>query len=342
MGTNVRFSAGRVIAAVGLAAAALAAPAAASAEPSPCQVTALPLPVGLSDGTVDAADPSGRWQAGTAQDGGGVPHLVRWEDGVPLDLGTTDVGAVAVNRSGDMVGGTTTGDVSHAWRYHDGRFLPVPALHDGDVVTVGAINDAGTVTGTSTDPDGAPETPVVWSPDGAVRALPLPAGDNTGQPAAIDADGTVVGTVGYDPHDTSPWQPHPVVWHPDGSLTDLPGPADDITPVAVENGVVTGSRPTAAGSWSVWQWVGSTANPVAVADGRAVAANTTGALALRVTDASAALWRDGSRRNLPIPSDDPGMRTWWLAGVTDADTVYGTADSVAGADGFTPLRWTCS
>jgi hypothetical protein len=348
MGSNVRFRSGRVIVAAGLAATALAVPAAASAEPTPCQVSTLPLPSGLWSGTVDAVDPSGRWQAGTAQDTDGVQHLVRWEDGVPRDLGTTYPGVAGINRSGDMVGGTTTGDVSHVWRYHDGRFVPLPPLRAGDVLTVGGINDAGTVTGTSIDPWGVPETPVVWSPDGTVSALPVPAGDNVGQPVGIDADGTVLGTVGYDPHDTvTPWHPHPAVWHPDGSLTELPGPADgldtDIAPVAIEHGVITGNRPTATDSWSVWQWATSSAAPTVVTDGQAVAANTTGALALRAADrSSAALWRDGTRRTLPIPAEDPGMQPWQLAGVTDADTVYGAAYHVNTAEDVTPLRWTCT
>lgn len=349
MTMNVMYRSRRVVVATGLAATTLVLPAAAAAAPIPalpCQVTALPLPVGLSDGTVTAADPSGRWQAGTAQDGNGAAHLVRWDGGTPQDLGTSYPWPAAINSSGDMIGSSTTGTVSQPWRYHDGQFLALPPLHDGDTITTVALNDTGAAAGTSTDPDGIPQIPVVWPATGAVSALPLPAGDNTGQPAGVDTDGSIVGMVGFDPHDTSPWQAHPVAWQPDGTVVPLAAPADDpdagLTPLAIDGGIITGNRQSDSGTWSVWQWATSTATPAAVTTGQATAASTTGALAVRVDGTTAVLWHDGTTQNLPIPNPDPSMLPWSLTAVTDTDTVYGYANDVNGTAQNTPLRWNCS
>ncbi|MFI7217851.1 hypothetical protein [Micromonospora maritima] len=181
-----------------------------SGAPAPCVYQELPAPAGVRLGRVQAADPTGRFVAGTAVAGGAAgrsaSRLVLWDRRQPVlaDIpteggGFTDV--VAVNPDGVVVGTTSSPEAGRSgrmrsvpWVYREGRVreLAVPAGYDE--ATVQAVNRRGDVLGLAQILASRTSAVVVWpaGTDGAPRML------NDGVAGRVIGwgdDGTVV-TVG--------------------------------------------------------------------------------------------------------------------------------------------------
>jgi hypothetical protein len=305
-----------------------------------CPASALSMPAGLTFSQLSGADPGGRYVVGTAQDASGQPHLVRWDRGTPTDLGTVHYGGVAVNRHGDLVGAEYDGSINsyHAWRYHAGRFAPLPSLYPGRGAYPKAIGPDGTVVGTSDDPTGNVSQPVAWSPDGTARALVLPVGDNSGGAADIDGDGSIVGVTGFDPHDTSPFTMQPTVWNRDGSVRRIlpllgTDPLRSGRVVGVAHGAVVGIETSGAGTqWLRWPRGGGQP-AVVLAGGYPLAMNKRGAVAFLDSDQRLKLLRGGTVQVLS--GTEPMTGDGRVAAVTNTNQVYGELNR-------NPVRWDCT
>jgi uncharacterized membrane protein len=130
---------------------------------------------------------------------------------VPIaDLGGPSSGAVDVNESGVVAGGSelpasTPGHrIEHAYvRYADDTVVDLPPLPGHESSSATGINDAGTVIGTSwgSVPSGTPlpaelsPRGVMWGASGAVTELGTLDGAAT-EPIDINASGIIVGTAG--------------------------------------------------------------------------------------------------------------------------------------------------
>ncbi|MEV6301148.1 hypothetical protein AB0M02_17200 [Actinoplanes sp. NPDC051861] len=297
----------------------------------------LALPPGLRHGTVDAVDPSGRWQAGHAQDRDGVEHLVLWDDGVPADLGTVYLDPVAINRDGMMVGG-------FSWRYHRGEFrtlAPVPGGHS----TVAAVNDGGVAAGSSSRTGARLDVPVLWEGANGPAVLPLGPDDNWGSVAGISGDGTVAGEAGHGAHNVADLSSRPVVWHPSGRIADLALPADTspgatLRLLGIHDGVITANQKTGRRE-RVLQWPHPAGVPVVVAEGHAAAVSGTGAIVVYLKhsggDRSAWLLHGESLIRLR-DSTDP-LRPAIVTGVTDTGDAYGWAHDDNRGTSTMPVVW---
>jgi uncharacterized membrane protein len=164
---------------------------------------------------VAAADPSGRYVVGEANEPAGV---VLWTDGVPANITTdTAVRVWAVNRSGTMVGEQTVGGMdSRPVVYRNGHFavLPVPAGVDSAVAR--AINTRGDIVGTAVLANRTTHA-MRWPAGDTAAGIVLPGGTQSSAAAGIGDDGTVVGHI----DDLA----QPYLWHPDGRGEPLPVPA---------------------------------------------------------------------------------------------------------------------
>ncbi|MER7276190.1 hypothetical protein ABT369_17205 [Dactylosporangium sp. NPDC000244] len=178
-----------------------------------CRPTPLPTPSPARDGhptRLSAMDPAGRIFAGNTGD-----QPVRWTDGEPETLAGVRGEAVDVAADGAVLG--TDGDDLWVWR--DGQVTHLERLA-GHRDAVGlAINAKGQVAGYAAGATLSDTVPVIWSADGAVHRLTMPAGAGAGggRPAMardIADDGTVVGDVfGV-----------PMRWSPAGAPGPLRGP----------------------------------------------------------------------------------------------------------------------
>ncbi|MEU9099461.1 hypothetical protein [Streptomyces sp. NPDC048361] len=179
-------------------ACALMAPGTAEAAAT-CTPTKLPLPAGMTEGVIGAAD-SGSGFAGWVYNAS-TYHAVRWSGGKVIDYGdlpglTATMTVAGVNRSGTLVGYTDDRDnnKAHAFRSRDGKLeaLPLPSGIESAFPT--AINDAGDIVGWGYGAAG-PGIAVLWPasvPGTAVKVaggLPT-AGSN--RAVGIDQDGTVL------------------------------------------------------------------------------------------------------------------------------------------------------
>jgi hypothetical protein len=305
---------------------------------SACPMSAVAVPAGLTAVQISGADPSGRYLVGTAQDGSGQLHLVRWDGGTPADLGIAHSGGAAVNRHGDVVGAEYDVTVNgyHPWRYHAGQFVALPVLNAGHGGYPAAITPDGTVVGTADDPTGNLTQPVVWSAAGEIRALALPAGDNYGTVVDADTDGSFVGVTGFDPRDTSFVSAQPTVWNPDGTvrrLLALPGTDPQRTgrPLGVAGGAVVGVETSSAGQqWLRWPRGGGEPT-VRPGTGYPLLMNKRGAVVFTEPPGAFALLRGGTVHVLTSPEPSIGRS---VSAVTNTNQVYGRFDDQ-------PVRWDC-
>jgi hypothetical protein len=302
----------------------VAVPAAAQAADAPCVRQNLSLLAG-SWQRIDllAADPSGRFQIGWGTDTSWHDHIIRWDGGVPADLGTPPGSIADVDQQGDFVG-TTFDDQTYrgtAWRYSGGQVSILPGLAGGVETVARAIAPDGTVAGQARSADGR-STAVVWAPDNSIHALPA---TGSSQAIDIDADGTVIGTV----------DDAPVRWAPGSEPEALrlyqPQDSTYAELTAISGGTVLGTEFTGiTGRVVTWAPDG---NPVPVADGTGQAINVQGSIAY-VRPYQNDLWlrQDGVDRPLPFgPSPYPVGR---VVALTDTGVAYGQNFS-------TPVRWTC-
>ncbi|MBV1855026.1 hypothetical protein [Catellatospora tritici] len=205
-----------------LAPSASPPPSAPPGLPASCTVARLPLPSGLHNGSVSAADPTGRYLVGSASTGVTKNALLYWEgDSVRrLSLPGQAQGFTDVNSSGVAIAGTLLHEEEDsAWIYRNGRLT---RLKGADAQAV-AINSSGVVVGIMTTRKvrfGNPTLhPVRWAtPDADPEPLPLPPGH---WPAGagvsgLDDDGTILMNVGTLTEDGRSF-----ALRPDGSWQEL-------------------------------------------------------------------------------------------------------------------------
>jgi hypothetical protein len=303
-------------------------PAAASAAEvtAPCVRENLRLPAGswqtfgLSD-----ADPSGRFQIAYGTDTSWRAHLIRWDNGVPADLGTPLGSLEEINQQGDIVGNTESEDGLYrytAWRYSGGQLTTLPGLPDSVDTVARAIAPDGTVAGWVRSAD-KQTTAVTWAPDNTVRALP---GSGASQAIDIDANGTVIGYLASAP----------VRWAPGAEAEILPafesGPDTYWELTAISAGTVIGTE-TNGTDTQIVMWAPGAA-PVSLGQGAAHAVNARGSIAYeRVYENELWLRQDGVDRSLPFGPSPYSIAD--IAALTDDDIVYGLHYS-------TPVRWICA
>lgn len=317
------------------AATCVIAPAApAVADPAtglPCTRENLSWPAGATNLEVLDAEPSGRFQVGWVMDAAGRERIIRWDGGVLEDLGAPHGSVTAINGQGDLIGEVYDDAAVQytAWRYHNGTYTTLAGLPGDPGSATHAIAADGTVVGVSYSADLDPR-PVVWSPDGTVRALPLPAGDDVGVTQDIDVDGTVIGSVG------APWRQ--VRWAADGTVGEIPayqpGPNTITSATAISHGVIVGAEEyqQAGVTPQALVWALGAA-PASLGGGTADEVNARGSVVLnRLPEAKLWLLHDGTLRSLP--TDTTPFPTGRVAGLTDDDAVYGTWNN-------TPVRWLC-
>ena len=204
------------------------------------------------------------WVAGSANlVAGGPQHAFLWYGGGRLDdLGTLggsacptcNSGADGANAFGEAAIGSETsyyngpaGEDFCAFGTHhqclgavwkDGALRALPSLVGGKSnANAFGLNDLGQVVGFAEN--GVPDstcltggTPfqvtqfeaVLWSPDGAIRKLPLLKGDTVAFAFAINDFGQSIGSSGLCSNTAippNPAGPHAVLWEADGSVTNL-------------------------------------------------------------------------------------------------------------------------
>jgi uncharacterized membrane protein len=207
------------------------------------------------------------------QDGSVVPALWR-ADGTLVELGLPDwlpydyARAFAVNDAGAVVGNASLLRQEDDGKWHEYNdpfiwteadgFRRLPHIGDDRNMTEPfAVNDDGWVVGHSMD--AGEDHLVLWSPDGAIEDLGNLPGMAGGVAAAINDDGTVVGTSGDDAFvwtradgmhrladygfsataskvtsdgwvmgsaEIAPFEETPVVWDPQGRVYDVHGMVD--------------------------------------------------------------------------------------------------------------------
>ncbi|WP_433386584.1 hypothetical protein [Micromonospora sp. KLBMP9576] len=318
-----------VAGATGLPSAASAAEGAATAADvgPPCVRENLALPAGSWQRiNVVHADPSGRFQLAYGTDTSWRGHVVRWDNGVPTNLGTPPGSLEEINAQGDFVGNSYSEDGlyrSTAWRYSAGQVTTLPGLPDSVQTIASAIAGDGTVAGWVRSADGRP-TAVTWSPDNTVRALPG-AGDS--RAIDVDADGTVIGHLAGKP----------VRWAPDAQPEQLPGYAGDPDAywelAGISAGVVAGQEHSGNSSLAL-AWAPGAA-PTLLAEGAVThAVNARGSVAYGQTyENKQWLRQNGVDRALPFGSSPYPIAE--VAALTDDDIAYGNVSS-------TPVRWVCA
>jgi hypothetical protein len=240
------------------AAAAARAASTPATTTTACQSTALPVPAGTTESSVNGGDPTGRYLVGVGFHVGGSEGLL-WVDAQlkPLDQSPLalyiQVQFNAVNRSGAIVGERLTSDTSFhtdAFVYRHGRFTLLAAPHPGDSTQALAIDSRGDIVGGATGTGG--RQPVEWPADrpGTVRLLPT-AGQGAGVADGIDQDGTAVGYVGFYPTGIA------YVWPAHGRAYQLAVPAGSLgsNAAAISNGMAAGDvLDPATGSSALTEW----------------------------------------------------------------------------------------
>jgi uncharacterized membrane protein len=170
-----------------IAAFAIATITAPAASAATCTTSYLPLPAALPGGNVTVADSAGGYA--------GYGYVVK---------------------------GTWSSYAAHALRWSNGQVTDLGTLAGaGNDVVVTGVNRQGTVVGSAAGPR------AFRSRNGALEALPLPAGATGAQAEGVNDNGDIVGSASSVPPDTAPWAVYtPVLWPADGSapvqLTGLP------------------------------------------------------------------------------------------------------------------------
>lgn len=276
--------------------------------------------------TVRHADPSGRFQIAYATDTSWHQYIIRWDNGVPTNLGAWSGGLGEVNEQGDFVANIDSEDGlgrTSARRYSAGQMTALPGLPDSVQTIASAIAGDGTVAGWVQAVDGQ-STAVTWAPDNTVRALP---GSGGSRAFDIDVDGTVIGIL----------HGKPVRWAPDAQPEMLPGyaagPDTQWVLNGISRGVVVGEEnEESSGVALVWA---PGKLPALLAKGAfAHAVNARGSVAFeKIYENEHWLRQDGVDRALPFgPSPYPIAE---VVALTDGDIAYGNNYS-------TPVRWICA
>lgn len=292
----------------------------------PCVREDLRLPAGSWQRiTVSHADPSGRFQIAYGTDTSWREHVIRWDKGLPTNLGLPAGSLEEINEQGDFIGNAYSEDGlyrSSAWRYSAGQVTTLAGL-PGSVQTIAsAIAGDGTVAGWVRFVDGR-STAVTWAADNTVRALP---GSSDSRAIDVDTDGTVIGYLAGKP----------VRWAPDAQPELLPGYAAGPDTVweltGISAGVVVGQEYTGSSQVTL-AWVPGAA-PTLLAEGAvAHAVNARGSVAYEQTyENQQWLRQDGIDRALPFGPSPYSIAD--ITGLTDDDIAYGNHYS-------TPVRWIC-
>ncbi|MCS7477225.1 hypothetical protein ACFFQW_12705 [Umezawaea endophytica] len=258
---------------VALALATIVSPT-ASAAACTWTPTVLPLPSGLTQGTVYAADSQSGY-AGTAQVSSGTVHAVRWVGGQAVDYGTvpgySHAFVAGVNKSGVIVGHTsaTTGNRQRAFRSVGTTLQVLPEPAGAQHTWANGVNDAGDIVGemgvnvTSGSTTNLVRTAVLWpaSAPGTVVKLTggLPTGGQTlGE--AVDQDGSVL--VEYYPGAATLDATALYVWKA-GAARKLPVPAftEKVVGRAISNGRVAGGIGNGDLVAAVWEADGTLVRP---------------------------------------------------------------------------------
>ncbi|WP_305789852.1 hypothetical protein [Symbioplanes lichenis] len=160
--------------------------------PPSCPVTRLPTG-DVKKAVVHAVDSSGRYMTGRTYPDGrafGTYPVTIWRDGkllTTVDFPGSDQSLDAINRSGDAVGSSFTGDTPYPYVWHDGTLTQLK----GGAGSASAISDAGVIVGV------LGTRPARWASwDAEPALLPLPPGTTQGSAVDVDEDGTVLGMVG--------------------------------------------------------------------------------------------------------------------------------------------------
>ncbi|HWO60176.1 MAG TPA: hypothetical protein VNO31_09105 [Umezawaea sp.] len=260
---------------VALALTAIASPT-ASAAACTWTPTQLPLPAGLTQGSVRAADSLSGY-AGEAQTSGGTVHAVRWVGGQVVDYGTVPGYSHAfvsgVNKSGTIVGHTSapTGNQQRAFRSVGTALQVLPEPAGTEHSWANGVNDAGDVVGevgTTVVVNGSSylvRKAVLWpasAPGTVVKLGGLPsAGQTLGQ--AVDQDGTVL--VEYYPTTTNSIDATALYLWKAGTARVLPTPSGttSVYGEAISNGRVAGAINAGGMVGAVWEQSGAITKPVA-------------------------------------------------------------------------------
>ncbi|MFF5234615.1 hypothetical protein [Dactylosporangium sp. NPDC000521] len=316
-------------------------PAITGAAPDGCVVQPLPLPVGVTGGSVSTADPTGRYVIGTPfPDDDMAPAVtILWTDGTP-GLLPTGFRATAVNASGLVAGTRGLLEARRAAVIRGGAVVDLPAPDGAATTDVVAVNARGEIAGIAYFP-GSPDPSaraVVW-PAGQGKPRLLQAGGKDTYAAGIADDGTVVGTIGS--------REHPYRWAATGSGSALPLPS----------GYRGGEGQALTGDWAI----GTASTSRGGEDGKAeltartvvvrwnlrtgaldhgfrvapASVFTDGTLAGRVGKDEPGLWRDGVA--VPLPMLTGGTRGAAATVIGDGHTVAGWSATAGGLPA--PVIW---
>lgn len=278
----------------------------------------LPLPAGVTSGTMRAAGSNG-YLAGQATDG----TLLLWHNGELVNVNapvSTSISVAGVNGSGEIVG--WDGRSRTAFVYRDGTFQTLPTPAGSDSASAKAINDTGDIVGTAYAEISPVYRTVVWK-----RSQP-----GTSQIIAndvaigIDNAGHVVTEKG-------------LLWSPDGTTRKLAGSPNLLIQV-FQRGYALGNAFGDYTGMPKWDTTGSVVYRYEAQDRPyPEGINSHGLLAawytpIGGTEAKLGIWRAATfLGDLPA-----GQRVW---AVTETDELAGQRKA---ADGVTwvPATWTCA
>lgn len=265
----------------------------------------------------------------------------------PVDLGTlpgdqySDV--TAINDRGTMIGVSYPSDPQ--LRYHpakwdrQGRISALPTL-GGERGQPRAITARDVVVGWAQTADSVSK-PVLWSPSGAVTALPLLRGGTSGEASAISETGVVGGSS-----TTATGQVHAVRWSPDGRVTDLGvlpgGGSSTVSGISHDGQVISGSASDAEGNFHVVRWVAGgaiTDLTPGIEDGHALGINAAGEIVGRArlggNDAAVKWDRAGKLIRLDWQATPPSPS--YANAINDAGIAVGAG--YPDFDGTVAARW---
>ena len=266
----------------------------------------------------------------------------------PVDLGTlpgdqySDV--TAINDRGTMIGVSYPSDPQ--LRYHpakwdrQGRISALPTL-GGERGQPRAITARDVVVGWAQTADSVSK-PVLWSPSGAVTALPLLRGGTSGEASAISSETGVVGGSST----TATGQVHAVRWSPDGRVTDLGvlpgGGSSTVSGISHDGQVISGSASDAEGNFHVVRWVAGgaiTDLTPGIEDGHALGINAAGEIVGRArlggNDAAVKWDRAGKLIRLDWQATPPSPS--YANAINDAGIAVGAG--YPDFDGTVAARW---
>ncbi|MFB9686802.1 hypothetical protein [Amycolatopsis plumensis] len=275
----------------------------------------LPLPVGVTGGSVQAAGPNG-YLAGQATDG----TLLLWHNGevVPINAPvSSSIRVSAVNGSGTIVGWDGRSDVPFVYR--DGTFqnLSVPA---GSSTFASAVNETGDIVGT-TFAYATDYRSVVWKL-GNPGSYQIVANDVA---VGIDDVGNVVTEKG-------------LVWSPNGTTSRLPSSPDLVVQI-FQRGYALGHDFTDDNGLRVWDATGTVVHRFELARHTPIGINSQGQLAAWYTPEGSTVTTLGVWRGETFVGNVPGRPL--VHAVAETGELVGLAWP-AGATKSAPATWTCS